>query len=628
MWLGTLKQRARTAVEGLFDQETAFGRLALVQVAMVAGDTLVTISLAKTVFFTDDPGAAKGKVLLYLLLTVAPFAVVSPLLGPLIDASRGARRLVVFTAAAGRVVLCVMMASSVHSLLLYPLAFCQLVLSKLYLVTRGALVPEMAALDQVKSHERGEGEEPRWVEPDAHPDVGEGYATFNAQLTLLGTLAGFVISLPGIALLQLTHAAPAVLVFAALAFTAAAACAMRLRMMPARVRGRVPSLSDEEAEQIDFKPIDEREVIYGLTASATVRLTAGSRPGQAGEGLGAAAPERGALRRALHGQRAEPAQPPVGDRDDAEVGAGHAVLEVGGERHRGPGVVHREGQPVEGRRGDRRRAARGDHAGQRVACLVVPGPVPHRRIPQAAGQVRAGHPVPPARRVLRRQRCLQRRHRAGRPQDRHRRRHPPRLPSADSAEACVAWQAAMLANNCASDGSTVASRCTREAADPCSAARSRAIETAAGARPGEFRFAPAAPAAPAPGADPGGTISLARSRVRCCSCWDSSAASSRAPAGLPPAAERYRPIRSRSAAITARSVVTPGAGRGGPASGSGPANRSCERQPAVPSSSGSAAAVPSSTRRLGSVSGTPARYHGCALRPARPLRAMAGLRIG
>ncbi len=275
MWLGTLKQRARTAVEGLFDQETAFGRLALVQVAMVAGDTLVTISLAKTVFFTDDPGAAKGKVLLYLLLTVAPFAVVSPLLGPLIDASRGARRLVVFTAAAGRVVLCVMMASSVHSLLLYPLAFCQLVLSKLYLVTRGALVPEMAALDQVKSHERGEGEEPRWVEPDAHPDVGEGYATFNAQLTLLGTLAGFVISLPGIALLQLTHAAPAVLVFAALAFTAAAACAMRLRMMPARVRGRVPSLSDEEAEQIDFKPIDEREVIYGLTASATVRLTAG-----------------------------------------------------------------------------------------------------------------------------------------------------------------------------------------------------------------------------------------------------------------------------------------------------------------------------------------------------------------
>ncbi len=52
---------------------------------MMAGDTLVTVSLAGSLFFSVSPNEAKGKVLLYLLLTIAPFAVVSPLLGPLID---------------------------------------------------------------------------------------------------------------------------------------------------------------------------------------------------------------------------------------------------------------------------------------------------------------------------------------------------------------------------------------------------------------------------------------------------------------------------------------------------------------------------------------------------------------
>ena len=79
-----LRTLAAAAFADLFDQETAFGRLALVQVAMLAGDTLVTISLAGSLFFSITPQAAEGKVLLYLLLTVAPFAVVSPLLGPAI----------------------------------------------------------------------------------------------------------------------------------------------------------------------------------------------------------------------------------------------------------------------------------------------------------------------------------------------------------------------------------------------------------------------------------------------------------------------------------------------------------------------------------------------------------------
>ena len=97
---------ARAAAQDLFDQKTAFGRLALVHVIMMAGDTMVTVSLAGSLFFSVSPDEAKSKVLLYLLLTIAPFAVVSPLLGPLIDKSANGRRILVAVSAGFRVVLC------------------------------------------------------------------------------------------------------------------------------------------------------------------------------------------------------------------------------------------------------------------------------------------------------------------------------------------------------------------------------------------------------------------------------------------------------------------------------------------------------------------------------------------
>jgi len=79
----------RHALADLLDQKTPFGRLALLHVVMTAGDTLVTVSLAGSLFFSISLGAAKNQVILYLLLTMAPFAVVAPLLGPVIDRSRG-----------------------------------------------------------------------------------------------------------------------------------------------------------------------------------------------------------------------------------------------------------------------------------------------------------------------------------------------------------------------------------------------------------------------------------------------------------------------------------------------------------------------------------------------------------
>ena len=118
-----------------------FARLALAYAVGVAGDVFVTVSLADTLFFSATTSQARPKVLLYLLLTLAPFALIAPVFGPLLDRTRGGRRLLFAATMAARAVLCLVMAAHVHSFALYPLAFGALVLSKAQSVTKSALVP-------------------------------------------------------------------------------------------------------------------------------------------------------------------------------------------------------------------------------------------------------------------------------------------------------------------------------------------------------------------------------------------------------------------------------------------------------------------------------------------------------
>jgi len=291
---------ARQALRDLFDQRRPFGRLALVQVLMLAGDTLVTISLAGSLFFSISPHEAKSKVLLYLVLTLAPFAVVSPMLGPLIDRSRGARRAMAVLSATGRCVLCPIMATDTHSLLLFPEAFLILVLSKLYLVTRGALVPEMAAAGSLRLPGRDGGTPERDAQdPGTGAPVARAeYATLNARLTLLGTLAGFVASIPGVVLLKLTGA-PGVLVFDAFVFAAAAVAGLRLPVPRTRRLGGPPAAGppgggatpaaegrpEAGARRVEeawaghglpddlrgLRPVAHPEVVFGLTTMSLIR---------------------------------------------------------------------------------------------------------------------------------------------------------------------------------------------------------------------------------------------------------------------------------------------------------------------------------------------------------------------
>ena len=53
-------------------------------VANFAVDSAMAVALANTLFFAAATGESKGKVALYLLITIAPFAIIAPLIGGLI----------------------------------------------------------------------------------------------------------------------------------------------------------------------------------------------------------------------------------------------------------------------------------------------------------------------------------------------------------------------------------------------------------------------------------------------------------------------------------------------------------------------------------------------------------------
>jgi hypothetical protein len=108
---------------------------------MTAGDVAMVVSLAGSLFFSISPDAARSKVLLYLLVSFAPFAVVAPFIGPFVDRAPGGRRLIIQLTGIGRALLFVTMIFHLGDLLLFPLSFGVMILQKTYGVSRSALIP-------------------------------------------------------------------------------------------------------------------------------------------------------------------------------------------------------------------------------------------------------------------------------------------------------------------------------------------------------------------------------------------------------------------------------------------------------------------------------------------------------
>ncbi len=119
-----------------------FRALALSQAGSVAGDTLVTLALAGTLFFDVPSTEARDNVALYLLVTLAPFAVLGPVLGMVFARFPTAYRLGLVVGSAARVgVAIAMLVVGLNTLWLYPLAFFLLVFSRFQGISRASLIP-------------------------------------------------------------------------------------------------------------------------------------------------------------------------------------------------------------------------------------------------------------------------------------------------------------------------------------------------------------------------------------------------------------------------------------------------------------------------------------------------------
>lgn len=212
----------------------------------VAGDASVAASLAGSLFFAQPTSAARSDILLYLLLTMAPFAVLSPVMGPILDRFRGGRRIMVIISCLGRAVLCLAMVQfiiqpSPEGLLIYPLAFGVLVLQKTYSIAKAALVPAIVT--------------------DSSQLVRA-----NSRLAIVSLVASMVGGAPAF-LLQVVFDARFSLAFAVMMFTVATFFAFRIP------RTRVVQNATEE--KLESEETHQPSVLLAGSAMAVIRVAVG-----------------------------------------------------------------------------------------------------------------------------------------------------------------------------------------------------------------------------------------------------------------------------------------------------------------------------------------------------------------
>jgi MFS family permease len=112
-----------------------------------AADAAIAVALANTLFFAAATAESRANVALYLLITVAPFAVVAPVIGPLLDRVQRGRRVAMAVSFGGRSLLLIVMAVHLEDWLLYPAALGFMVLSKSFNVLKAAVTPRVLPPD-------------------------------------------------------------------------------------------------------------------------------------------------------------------------------------------------------------------------------------------------------------------------------------------------------------------------------------------------------------------------------------------------------------------------------------------------------------------------------------------------
>ncbi|GAA2048752.1 MFS transporter [Streptomyces cheonanensis] len=141
-----LARRVRRATHAQGAGESGLGKLIELHAVHSAGDMLITMALASTIFFSVPTGEARGRVALYLAVTMAPFVLLAPVIGPLLDRVPHGRRAAMAAALLARGCLALVIAGAIASgasLELYPAALGVMVASKAYNIVRAAVVPRL-----------------------------------------------------------------------------------------------------------------------------------------------------------------------------------------------------------------------------------------------------------------------------------------------------------------------------------------------------------------------------------------------------------------------------------------------------------------------------------------------------
>ncbi|MGX6604330.1 MFS transporter [Micromonosporaceae bacterium Da 78-11] len=216
-----------------------------------AGDTLIAIGLAGTIFFNVPLGEARSKVALYLLITMVPFALLAPVVGPLLDHFRHGRRYALAVTMLGRAFLAYVISDNLLGWGLYPAAFGVLALSRAYGVARSAAVPRLLP-------------------------AGIGLSQVGARASVYGTFAGAVVA--PIGLLAFKFGPQWSLRVATIIFVIGMVVALRL---PPRADSDPPEAVPQPFRAMlrlgrgPDRPLSGRLVVSTLIGSASLRLLYG-----------------------------------------------------------------------------------------------------------------------------------------------------------------------------------------------------------------------------------------------------------------------------------------------------------------------------------------------------------------
>jgi MFS family permease len=125
---------------------TGLSTLLELSISSAIGDAFVVIALAGTLFFSASTEQARGRAAFALIVTIAPYAILAPLVGPLLDKVRRGNKYILMGTMLARGLLCWGMAGAVETnnvVTLVPAALGVLVLQKAYAVTKAAVTPRL-----------------------------------------------------------------------------------------------------------------------------------------------------------------------------------------------------------------------------------------------------------------------------------------------------------------------------------------------------------------------------------------------------------------------------------------------------------------------------------------------------